>query len=354
MSIAVLLAVGLLELVVRLAPGAVGFDAKTYGKLSAFARGDNPGFYEGWPHTIYRLKQQPGVNSLGFSDHEWTLEKPAGVHRVACLGASTTQDGIGVDRPSYPRQLEGILSERLGCSIETLNFGIDGWTSAETATNYFLNVADYKPDVVVIQHALNDVWARMWPDYRTDYSHYRTPYQKVQFGPIDGFLFLHWRTYAFVRLKNWGPNDLTSRNTKPITNRRQVLRQAQLVPETMRGYRENIESIIAHAGANGARVFLVTIKTNPRGAEHIMKNQPELIAKLVEGTDQHNELLREIARDTPAILVDIAKEWEDEGFEDKHLPNYTDGFVHVNPKGNRDKARRIADVILQAQAIACE
>jgi lysophospholipase L1-like esterase len=348
------LLIALFEGLARWAPSVVSFDEKTYSKLCAFSRGENPGLYQGYPHTIYRLKPQPGVNSLGFADLEWKRQSAPGVARIACLGASTTQDGVGNDRPSYPRQLADMLTRRVGCPIETLNFGIDGWTTAESMTNYFLNVVDHGPDVVVIQHALNDVWPRLWPEYANDYSHYRTPFRPLEFSTLDGHLFRWSRTYAAIRLANWGPNDLTSRNTRKIASRKKVLGAARLEPETMLGYEQNLRTIIDHATARGTGVLLMTIKTNPRGAEHIMKRQPELIAKLVEGTEQHNEVLRRIARETDAILVDVARAWDEEGFEEKHLPNYTDGFVHVNAAGNRNKALMVAEAILSAGLIDCE
>ena len=54
-----------------------------------------------------------------------------------------------------------------------------------------------------------------------------------------------------------------------------------------------------------------------------------------------------------AILVDISRTWENDDFEAKHLPNYHDGFVHVNSKGNRNKALLLADTIVSQNLISC-
>ena len=45
---------------------------------------------------------------------------------------------------------------------------------------------------------------------------------------------------------------------------------------------------------------------------------------------------------------------EADGFEETHLPNYTDGFVHVNAAGNLAKARAIADVIVAERLLERE
>lgn len=339
---------------VRLLPGAVGFDEKIYDKLCAFARGENPTPYEGRAHTIYRLKAQPGVNSLGFADRPWRVNRKPGIPRIACLGGSTTQDGLGADRPTYPRHLETVLKNRLGCDVETMNFGIDGWTSAETMTNYFLNVVDYKPDMVIIQHAVNDVWPRIWPNYKTDYSHYRTPYRKLEFESLDGFFFRLSKAYALIKMKSWGAHDLSSRNTQPVENRTEVLANAERTPQTLQGFRQNLRAIIDHASARGTSVILVTIKVNPKAYEHFMKRQPKIMQQLIDGSEECNNVLRQLASETDAVLVDISRTWENDDFETNHLPNYHDGFVHVNGKGNRNKALLLADTIVSQKLLSCD
>ena len=56
-------------------------------------------------------------------------------------------------------------------------------------------------DVVVIQHALNDVWPRLWPDYKVDYSHYRTPYKEIEFTGLNRMLLRisHLWCAGFIR-----------------------------------------------------------------------------------------------------------------------------------------------------------
>ena len=106
---------------------------------------------------------QGGARGSGAPYH-----KPADVVRVACVGGSTTADG-------YPDQLQRYLDRQTQGSptrFEVLNFGVSGWTTAHTLVNFTLNIVEYRPDYVVIQHAANDLQVRGTDaELRGDYSH---------------------------------------------------------------------------------------------------------------------------------------------------------------------------------------
>ena len=149
-----------------------------------------------------------------------------------------------------------------------------------------------------------------------------------------------------------GKQALSDRNTVPLENRAQTLASAQRTPETTIGFRQNIQAIIDHATAREIPVVLVTIKVAPDAEKHWMKNQPDIVEHLKQGTEEHNEILRELAETSPAHLVDISRIWEEDDFANNHFPNYVDGFVHVNPAGNRAKALLIAEAIEAGRWIA--
>lgn len=108
-------------------------------------------------HPRYRFPQSvtlpSGVtlNALGFRGREISVDKPTGVVRIACVGASTTVDDHQVAF-SYPELLEGFLDawaqhKGLGVDFEVLNAGCEGYSStdiAETVRHYLLPLAvDY-------------------------------------------------------------------------------------------------------------------------------------------------------------------------------------------------------------------
>jgi len=107
-------------------------------------------------------------NRFGFIGPEYSYEKPEGVIRIACLGESTTAKG-------FPKEMEDYLNQWNDDSqyrFEALNFGVGGYTTANSLVNFVLNVVDFDPDYVVIHHAWNEYYVRNTDEeFRSDYAH---------------------------------------------------------------------------------------------------------------------------------------------------------------------------------------
>jgi hypothetical protein len=101
------------------------------------------------------------INSAGFRDRERQVVKPSGVFRIAVLGDSYT-DGLQVD---LDKTFPALLEQRLnacnvfgGITLEVLNFGVDGYGTAQELLTYRHFAARYSPDVVLLAFfAENDV-----------------------------------------------------------------------------------------------------------------------------------------------------------------------------------------------------
>lgn len=97
-------------------------------------------------------------NSVGWRDHEHTLDKPDGVFRILGLGDSYLW-GQGVKREDIClSKLEGLLENAVpGKRIETINAGLSALnTTAELALLRGAGLA-YDPDLVIVHFVLNDV-----------------------------------------------------------------------------------------------------------------------------------------------------------------------------------------------------
>ena len=101
-----------------------------------------------YPHA----KVHERMNSLGWRDQERTVEKPAGVYRIAILGCSRTL-GYGVsDDETFAAYLEDLFNESgIKSEVEVLNFGINGFGIGQMVLNYEKFVRNYDPDLVLIQ-----------------------------------------------------------------------------------------------------------------------------------------------------------------------------------------------------------
>ena len=91
------------------------------------------------------------VNRAGFWDREFSMAKPAGRCRIACLGDSFTW-GLGVHEGQR-------FSDRLAAENprwETLNFGVPGYGADQSVLLWRRIASKYKPDVVILTVFQND------------------------------------------------------------------------------------------------------------------------------------------------------------------------------------------------------
>lgn len=82
-------------------------------------------------------------------------------NRILCLGDSTTY-GIGasnVNEFSYPSQLQKLFDNKIpNNNYEVINLGKPGINSSQLLNRFEKNVAEYKPDIVIIMVGINDPW----------------------------------------------------------------------------------------------------------------------------------------------------------------------------------------------------
>lgn len=333
---------GVCELGFRMLEGPLGIDRERLVRFREFIRsGGELAQYLPRPHVLYvRHPASPKVNSLGFLDEEFEREKRPGTLRIACLGSSTTEGGNPAQHEgSYPFFLARILGERSGHAVETLNFGMSGWTSAETLVNYVLVVQDFDPDIVLIHEAVNDVEPRAWPGFASDYSHYRRPWQNV---PISGAYRLLAGTsdlFAAWRLRSQEEFGLGAAVNRPPQGPYRFA-DGRLPPETAAPFKRNIRTIAELVRVRGGRPVLVTMPYDAVRAQAA----PLFHAGLVE----HNATLRELAREEGLLLVDLDEQARQQ--PERWQGHFLD-LVHMTPEGNRLKAEAIAQPLLTAEHV---
>ena len=97
------------------------------------------------------------INEFGMRNRPISLEKPAGVRRVACLGDSIAF-GMGARRETFSVQLERELNAAVegGGKWEALNFGVPGYHIGQVAAMLTGRAARFAPDEVLYLYCLND------------------------------------------------------------------------------------------------------------------------------------------------------------------------------------------------------
>ena len=108
------------------------------------------------PRGVARAEVDYRINALGLRGPETTLDKPAGVKRVAVLGDSVAF-GYWVDeKDAFPRQLEAMLGAG-GARVEVLDFGVPGYNLDQETEALRAKALEFSPDLVVIAFCLNDL-----------------------------------------------------------------------------------------------------------------------------------------------------------------------------------------------------
>ncbi|MDH5638897.1 MAG: SGNH/GDSL hydrolase family protein, partial [Nitrospinota bacterium] len=126
------------------------------------------------PHLWRNYVPNPSsgiVNQYGF---RWGGGEKKSKNRILCIGGSTTW-GQGIDdiQSTYPTHMENYLKAK-GYDVDTINAGLQYYSSAEDLTTLLFAGLYQHPDIVIIYTGVNDVEAIMSPKgFATDYSHWR-------------------------------------------------------------------------------------------------------------------------------------------------------------------------------------
>ena len=331
---AILVAVPVLvELGFRALESPLGVDREALRYTRAFVCAGDTGWYEPHPYCVFTKR----INAFGFNDVEWEPARTEGLARILCMGGSTTEGGNAQGRTgAYPYLLEQTLERRCGRDFEVLNAGMSYWTSAELLTAWFLLLQDLRPDVLVLSSGINDCEPRAWPGFRADYRHFRHPLRTPDFGTLQRFLTRWSDLFAWVQRKA-NLIEIVELTRFPLVGSSEFQRTGKLDPATARSFRRNIESIGDSAQAHGARILLMTEPLQPPSAESRHEH-----GHYFAGVAEHNEILRELAREKGWLLADAAR--MDELDEERRRALFLT-LAHVTPEGNQMKADYIVEAL---------
>lgn len=115
------------------------------------------------PELLYTPK--PGVtrgavsiNSHGFRDREYPVEKPANTFRIVVLGDSIVWGHRLAIDDVFAKQLERMLNAEASGerAYEVLNFGVSGYSARQEVGIYRARAAVFQPDLVILGLCVND------------------------------------------------------------------------------------------------------------------------------------------------------------------------------------------------------
>jgi len=135
------------------------------------------------------------INSMGFRDREFTLEKPDGVKRILVFGDSFVF-GVGVDQSHlFSTRLEELLNASSSRRFEVINMGVSGYSTDQEYLLFRELGKALDPDLVILVVCYNDYFGNS-----TDFIYLK--YYKPYFA-MDGRGRLELRNVEVPRLSRW-------------------------------------------------------------------------------------------------------------------------------------------------------
>lgn len=281
------------------------------------------------------------VNALGFRGPEIGPKDPARP-RVYCAGGSTTFGLYASSNDAtWPARLQ-VLLEQAGQPVETINAGAPGWTSRTSMTNLERRGFALEPDVIVVYHNWNDLICNL--DDRPLPNGYvaRSKVEDIEelYAPAPGGLLRHSALFSFIKSRFRDPYD------------KLIAKQDRLSDEGCAGYERNLRRLVRRAGEQGARIFLCTFPTCLRETEAASREagvpdldvwygalSPLTYPYLYQGVDRYNEIVRKVAADTDAGLIDLAPTFPKD-------VSYYASPLHHSDKGEEEVASRVRDALI--------
>lgn len=111
------------------------------------------------PIRLWRLafNKNMGVNSKGFRDREFSVNKPKNTFRIICLGDSVTFGWPNKSEEAYAKRLEALLNEKIKTyRFEVINAGVLGYASYQGLKYLETEIIKYHPDLVTVHFGPND------------------------------------------------------------------------------------------------------------------------------------------------------------------------------------------------------
>lgn len=221
-------------------------------------------------HLFYRLRPNvsvsltdamapPGIrertgwtldtNGRGYRGREGRYGDHPGVYRIVALGDSSTF-GWGVEAgEAYPARLEEELRRRHpDRRIEVLNLGVCGYSSFQGLVLLRREALRYRPDMVTISYGSND-WSRVPEPFHEAYER--------NAGWIGGVRSLLHRSRAYQVYAAWLSGLADGERAAEVRELRLKENEMPLNVGPERS-RENLESLVSEARAEGASTILVT------------------------------------------------------------------------------------------------
>jgi lysophospholipase L1-like esterase len=275
------------------------------------------------------------INSLGFRGPEIAVSKPPRTVRIAFLGASTTWSAeVSGNEYVWPHLVTASLSRAFpDVKFDYINAGVPGYTMGSILKNLQYRVAPLHPDVIVIYEGSNNLSGELREIAAKRGLISESTMQEFSW---PGRYSLLWQ--------------LVEKNLRVLKSQRGAESsqgRLELDANTIGDeYRDGLRALVVAAQQNAKLVALATFsiqlrrdqtpEQQLRGSASALFYAPFATPRLLmDGYERYNHILREVARETGAMLI--------EGEHDvPGDPVHFNDTVHFTDAGSKAMAERIS------------
>ena len=276
------------------------------------------------------------INSLGFRSPEISVEKDTGSIRLAFLGGSTTYSAeVSSPDLTWPH----LVTQRLGTDFpenrfDYVNGGVPGYGINSSLKNLESRVKPLQPDVIVIYHATNDL----------SYNSFQLAVQQGIATERTEQQLMWISNYSLLAY-------LVEKNLLYRAAREQVESTEQKLvfsPDVLAApFRKELTELVEKSQRIADTVALVTfsnqLRRNQDRTQQAVAAQSSLyympymsIDGLVTAFETYNDVIREVAHQTGAVLIEAEQEIPGD-------PQHFADSVHLLDAGSK----ALADIVHQ-------
>ncbi len=294
-------------------------------------------------HAFFQIDQAPQLPKTN---------QPGSI-KILTLGGSTTYGPRLKREQAYPAVLERLLKDRYPHNyFEVFNAGVPWHTSMHSLLRYVGIYSSWKPNMVIVMHAFNDIFQTSEGKlttgrYREDYGHFFGALGE-RVNPKDQFMQMVTGTLKNNWFARTWYSDLYPAESIPDTRQVDLLR-------SLPSFQKNLSELVTRIRNDGAIVVLLTQpslyqdKMSEKERQQLFYDfyykdyaiVPPIKSQL-SAMETFNQSVREIAETHHALLVDL-----------EHLFPKSSEFmyddVHYTVKGAEKVAKEIADRVLWSE-----
>jgi peptidoglycan/LPS O-acetylase OafA/YrhL/lysophospholipase L1-like esterase len=285
------------------------------------------------------------INNLGFRGPDMARDK-GDAFLIVALGESQTfgptlRDG---EKP-WPELLQDLFDQHASCGrkIEILNGGTEAYTLENNLERMRRDILPLKPDLIVSTHGMNG----FYPFGLRRVPEPNEPGVRPRASALIGRAVLTIERAAH----DWRDRNSAQAKTVALA----PMSDAELMKSR---YADDYRKLIALARANGADIALVdaTMAVNdssPREVKDFYGAVFKPIDDIIAANDAHNRMVKTIAREEGAPLIDMAAGvdgvWDDDLYLD---------IVHFTEAGNQRVAglmfKALLPILAERHGVKCE